>query len=453
MLVSFTVENWMSFRDPVTFSMVASKERQHGGRVPRIDAHSTKVLPIAAIYGGNASGKSNFVKALKFAKSFVVDGTRDEEVSIPVRSFRLNKKIASEPSRFKFEILIGDIVYEFSFMVNRTAVLEEKLVSIDDSGEKTLYDRQSSYPNFGDSLQSEEQRLSVVFQGTRKNQLFLTNAVSQQVNSFRPVYDWFKTSLVLIAPDATVEPLARFFDENADLSAAMREILPQFDTGILRLAEVQVPLASVPFPRSLIEKHLEAQKEGTRLHFSVNDRPFVAYRQSNKVIVKKLVTYHATDDDTEVSLNFNEESDGSRRVIDLLPVFIRLMKQGLGCVFVIDEIDRSLHTLLIRRLVEMYLNNVTPDSRSQLLMTTHDVLLMDQTLLRRDEMWVAERDSCGASTLYSFGEFKGVRYDKDIRKSYLLGRLGGIPRLSFEYGLPRDLPAAKNRKVKNAPAK
>jgi len=113
-------------------------------------------------------------------------------------------------------------------------------------------------------------------------------------------------------------------------------------------------------------------------------------------------------------------------------------------VFVIDEVDRSLHTLLTRRLLEAYLASCSADTRSQLLLTTHDVLLMDQQLLRRDEMWVAERKPSGASTLVSFAEFKDVRYDKDIRKSYLQGRLGGIPRilLNSHFSESDETPAA-----------
>jgi AAA15 family ATPase/GTPase len=103
--------------------------------------------------------------------------------------------------------------------------------------------------------------------------------------------------------------------------------------------------------------------------------------------------------------------------------------QGFKKVYVIDEVDRSLHTLLTHKLLDAYLATCSTETRTQLLLTTHDVLLMDQNLLRRDEMWVAERDASGNSSLMSFSEYKDIRYDKDIRKSYLQGRLGGIPRI------------------------
>lgn len=125
----------------------------------------------------------------------------------------------------------------------------------------------------------------------------------------------------------------------------------------------------------------------------------------------------------------SQESDGSQRLIDLLPAFVDLGNDDARSVYVIDELDRSLHALLTRRLLEDYLSTRSTGTRTQLLLSTHDVLLMDQRWLRRDEMWVTERDAAGASNLFSFNEYRDVRSDKDIRKSYLQGRLGGIPRI------------------------
>src|SRR5690606_37983935 len=122
-------------------------------------------------------------------------------------------------------------------------------------------------------------------------------------------------------------------------------------------------------------------------------------------------------------------SDGSRRLIDLLPAFCDVCDVDRSRVYFIDEIDRSLHTLLTRRLVELFLSSCDHECRNQLFFTTHDVLLMDQDMFRKDEMWVTEKSTEGASALYSFSEFSDIRNDKDIRKSYLQGRMGGIPKL------------------------
>jgi hypothetical protein len=152
-------------------------------------------------------------------------------------------------------------------------------------------------------------------------------------------------------------------------------------------------------------------------------------RQGAKLTAKKLMSFHQGTDGTEIRFEMHQESDGTLRLIELLPVFLRLADSSAEQVYVIDEIDRSLHTLLTRSLLQGYLSGCSAKTRSQLLLTTHDVLLMDKELLRHDEMWVTERDAAGASTLFSFSEYKEAGKDKDIRKSYLQGRLGGIPHI------------------------
>ena len=436
MLISFRIENWMSFRNQVTFSMVASRERQHSDRVPKLGKYQTRILPVAAIYGGNASGKTNFFKALSFAKALVVKGTQPDSL-IPVESFRLDARMAEQPTRLGFELLVDEIIYEFSFAATRKAVLEEKLVVITASREKVLYHRRDGKPNFDDAL-ARDQFLQFAFQGTRDNQLFLTNSVSQKVDTFRPVYDWFKDTLELVAPDSRFEPFEQFLDEGQPLYATMNEMLSQLDTGIAHLGGEELPFENMPLPEPLKTKLQEDVKEGMTVRLltePINER-FVVTRKEGELVAKKLVTYHPKADGTEAKFEMRHESDGSQRVIDLLPAFLELSAQISKKVYVIDEVDRSLHTLLTRRLIEAYLANCTTETRTQLLLTTHDVLLMDQQLLRRDEMWVAERDATGASSLISFSEYKDVRYDKDIRKSYLQGRLGGIPRILLGGTLP-----------------
>ena len=213
MIISFSVENWMSFRDQATFSMIASRERQHGERVPKLGKYQTRVLPVAAIYGGNASGKTNFFEALYFAKTLVVKGTGIDSL-IPIEPFRLDDEGTNRPSRFAFELLIDETIYDFSFTVTRRAVIEERLVIITSNSEKVLYDRRDGKPNFGASL-AKDMFLKFAFKGTRDNQLFLTNSVSQKVDKFRPVYDWFRTRSISSHPTRYLSPL---------ISSLMRDI-------------------------------------------------------------------------------------------------------------------------------------------------------------------------------------------------------------------------------------
>lgn len=429
MIVSFSVENWRSFREECVLSMVASRERQHGDRVSRIGKYQTRILPVAAIYGGNASGKTNLFMALRFAKWLVVKGTQTDGL-IPVERFQLDDDLKQKPARFKFELLIDELIYEFSFAITEREVSEERLILITSSSEKELYARKGAQVSFHPSLE-RNLFLNFAFKGTRENQLFITNSVSQKVDDFRPVYDWFKESLELIAPDSRFQPFEHFLDEGHPLYEAMNELLPQLDTGIKSLGGENVPLENVTLPESLKSKLQEEVKEGmtVRLMGGSGSERLVFSRKNGDLTVKRLVSYHPKVDGTNVKFEIQHESDGSQRVIDLLPAFLSMSDTKAKKVYVIDEVDRSMHTLLTRSLIEGYLANCSGESRTQLLFTTHDMLLMDQQLFRRDEMWVTERNAEGGSTLTSFSEYKDVRYDKDLRKSYLQGRLGGVPHI------------------------
>ena len=408
--------------------MVASREKQHGSRIPRVEKYQARVLPVAAIYGGNASGKTNFFNALTFIRNLVVEGTGPDKL-IPVEPYRLDDAYSEKPSRFSLELLVDETIYEFSFAATSKSITEEKLVEVTSTSEKTLYDRKDDKPNFHGSLNREE-FLHFAFRGTRDNQLFLTNSVSQKVDRFKPVYNWFQNTLNLIAPESVYNNFGNFLDEKHPLYNRMNEMLSQLDTGISRLSGEEVSFDNIPFEESAkneLRKNVREDKPVAVFFPMINER-FIFTRNAGELVAKKLVALHSKLDGEDVRFEIRQESAGSQRLIDLLPAFFTDTLSS-GRVIVIDEVDQSLHTLLTRKLLEMYLDNCDPKSRSQLLFTTHDVLLMDQELLRRDEMWVTERNLEGISDIFSFSEYKDIRYDRDIRKSYLQGRLGGVPRI------------------------
>ncbi len=428
MLVSFSFENWMSFRDSVSFSMVASRERQHGERVPRVPKYQVGLLPVTAIYGANGSGKTNFFKALNFVRLLVVRGTV-QDGRICVEPYQLDRASVDKPSRFKLELLIDETIHEFSFAVTPSAVVEEKLIRVTSSNEKTLYHRQDNRLKVHPSLE-RNQFLHYAFSGTRDNQLFLTNSVSQNIELFRPVHDWFKDVLDMIAPDGRFGLFEHVLDEIDPLYNNMGEMLSHLDTGISRLGEMEIPLNRLGYPEKFIVDLQENVKEGAnlRLYDPLTNERYIITRKSRELVAKKLIAFHMRSDGTYAEFNLRQESEGIQRAIDLLPAFLGVMATDSRKVIVVDEIDRCLHSLLTRKLIAGYLVNCSRKSRAQLLMSTQDLLLMDQGIFRRDEMWVTERDQEGSSTLYSFSDFKDVRYDKEVRKSYLQGRLGGVPR-------------------------
>ena len=396
MILSVSIENWMSFRDRVTFSMIATRERRHNHRISKIPKIRTRVLPIASIYGGNASGKSNFFKALNFVRKFVVEGRRLGR-SLQVHPFQLDQNCEKTPTQFEFEILAEEKVYVFNFSVISNQVVDETLVEVGSKNERVIYDRTGRTINTSEA--EDKEFFSMLLEKQERNRLFLTKAYSYKLDKVRPIYNWFANSLDLVAYESRFVPNHRFFHNTHPMSSTINVMLRQLDTGIDSLRSEEASVDILPLSQ-------EQKESGT----------------------KKLVTFHTSAEGTQKKFEVFQESEGSRRAINLLPNLIELSSESKK-VFVIDDFDRSLHTLLTRKLIESFLNNCSTNSRSQLLIATHDAMLIDQSLLRRDEMWLTERRADAGSDLYSIGDFEEAKKDKDIRASYLVGRMGGIPQI------------------------
>jgi uncharacterized protein len=430
-IINYSVENWRSFRDKASFTMLATSEQQHGERVPAVKKYRTRVLPSAVIYGGNASGKTNLFQAIMFMKNMVLEGTGVEpDKLIDVEPFRLDAAQLDMPCRFLIELLVDEIIYEYAFAVTKRAVIEEKLTKITSSSERVLFNRKGDKPNLDPSLAKNE-ALKYAFQGTRDNQLFLTNTVSQKIETFLPIRNWFKESLVLVAPDSRFSHYNYFIDADNPLYEEMSRILPLLDTGVFGLGGKELSFEQLPIPAEIKKDIQEKVKEHEAILVSLasDNLWFEVSRKKGVLVARKMVTKHRDVSGNEVDFEMQIESDGSRRVIDLLPAFLDISTQGSKKVYFVDELDRSLHTLLSRKMIEFYLASCSKSSRAQLILSTHDLLLMDQDIFRRDEMWVTESNKDGSSSLFSFSEYKDLRYDKDLLKSYLQGRLGGIPKI------------------------
>lgn len=269
--------------------------------------------------------------------------------------------------------------------------------------------------------------MQFVFDATRDNQLFLTSSVLQNVEKFRPVYNWFRYSLRLIRPDNPFLVDWRLLREEDPIHQKVQELLPQLDVGILRLDSKEIPRDNIGFSvqrkNNISNDFMDDMAIASR---SPRTRPYRIIRKDGKSVAKKLVTRHLKEDGTEAVFEIYQESAGSQRILELLPSVVSLLSLESRHVLFIDEVDRSLHTLLTQQLLSIFLSRCSAETRSQLMFTTHDTELLNQSFLRRDEIWVAERESNEASSLTSFSEYDDVRNDKDIRKSYLQGRLGGI---------------------------
>lgn len=430
MLITFSVENWRCFKDEVTLNMTAGRERQHLERLPTVKPFGLKLLPISAIYGANASGKTKLIEALAFLQQFVILGTQSTDQRIPVQRFKLDSDYLSKPVKFSVDALIDEKLYSYTTQILPEAIVEESLVIETASKSLIVFKRnEKGKIVFGKGFFSPERLAFMEFisQATRKNQLFLTTAIQLGAFELEPLYNWFKTKLIILTPTSEYLALNRFVDPSDELNAQMIDLIRKFGTSIDHFI-------SQPINES---NPLDAKSIQLNIYNLVKDRipqntpsmrimDLFTTQSGDETTIKRLVAIHKNKKEDDILFSLREESEGTRRLLALIPAFVELrMEQNF--VYVIDELDRSLHTQLLEWLIRYYLNSCGEGSRSQLIFTTHDVNLLTQNLFRRDELWGVQKNFAGESDLYSFREFKDIRQDKDIRKIYLNGLIGAVP--------------------------
>lgn len=424
MLIRLVVENWKSF-PTLEFSAVAGKEQRHRSRVPVVEKPRMRLTPISAVYGGNASGKSNFFEAVEFARRLVVNGMGIPlDRPIEVKPFRLNSAAPKEPTRFMFEILTDKGAFRYAFTIARGEIAEESLTELLQTVDKPVFERRGADIKLKRRM-PEQDALEYVGRGTRKNILFLTNSVSQNCVGFRHIYDWFSETLLTLSPNSLCNVFEMYADENSPFQPHNQETLDDFDVGIERIDLIDTPLEQAPALAALLKKCAD-MPDGTAL---CRDS-YLVRKNAGEISLSKMVAVHSLEDDARSTVQFelDDESDGTRRLLNLIPTFTLLLHASRPRVVFIDEIDRSMHHLLTRKLITDYLVNCSAASRSQLFFTTHDPLLMDQSLLRRDELWIVDKADGRRSQLLCVDDFN-VRHDKALVNSYLIGRFGGVPNL------------------------
>lgn len=445
MLIQFTASNFLSIDAPVVFSMEASKESQHVERVAESDGVAMRTLQAAAIWGGNASGKSNLCRVLDFAQFLVVKGTRPDAPTgrIP---FRLRDGATLEPSRFEFRILVEvdgrEKLFDYAFAVTSNEVVEESLVELKSASQRVYFDRKAKTATsdahftldwWERKVVPDEDRLFARFvaKGTKRNQLFLHEAMDRNLMLLAPIYRWFRDQLVVLEQHDEFHSLKIQESNRQELRDYTVDLLKKADTGIMAMEALEVPLSSVGFSQEMHDDLLATIKEdeGGILFRSPRGERFSVFRKEGELMASRLVTYRKSREGKKVPFETRDESDGTRRLFDLAPVLHDLDAPGCRRVYVVDELDRSMHTQLTEALLGHYCSTRSKNTRTQFIFTTHDVLLIDQRLLRRDEMWFIERGEHGETLLESLADYKDVRNDKDVRKAYLEGRFSGLPKI------------------------
>lgn len=434
MLINFSVENFRSFGDEQTLSLIASSAQTgHAEHCVPIPGSDESALRTSVIYGANAAGKSNLVKAIDFARALVVDGAGPTK-RIALNQFRFTDEPA-KPSSFEFRFMANGRVFVYGFDITKDEVTAEWLSATTDSGrESDLFNRTKKEIAFGDfskfgssAITSSKALNALELLGVRPNQLLLSKIVDldqdRRGELLESVVWWFTKCLMIVSPDSSFGPIIEYLDRESRFRDFASEFLNTIGTGIGELGIEQTAIKAEQLPKPLVES-LQSRNEveatpiaigaGMSLQLDPNDPA--------TVIRRNLASTHRVGS-KEFNLPFQDESDGTQRFLNLLPALFRL---HTGCqVFVIDELDRSLHPLLAHALIKFFVDSC-PGACQQLIVTTHETHLLDLDLLRRDEIWFVEKDERQQSHLYSLTDMH-VRKDLRIEKSYLQGRFGAVP--------------------------
>jgi AAA15 family ATPase/GTPase len=419
MLIEFRVANFRSLRDEQVFSMVADngKELQETNTFDSGIAKLGRLVASAAIYGPNAAGKTNLLKALQFMQSVVLKSTTAVPTGLTYTPFKLDLLKRDEPSQF--EVTFGDCEtgsrYQYSFSLDAERIHHERLIEFKARAnlifERTYLPAKKSYKwDFGKSFRGNR---TVWRDATRDNALFLSTAVQLNSTQLLPVFNWFQKRLVAIVGDTTF---------NAALTLKLlnepngkERLLPFMREADFSIADVEVQREPIS-PQQMVPIQ-------PGLPFTM---PLVDLGGPNESPTLAKVSFsHRPDDPVQIDLT--DESSGTQALFRTAGAWLNVFTNGE--VLLVDEIDSSLHPLLVRFLVNLFHSRKSNPCRAQLVCTTHDTSLLNQGLFRRDQVWFVEKSEDYASRCYPLSDFS-PRKDEIIEKWYMRGRYGALPILT-----------------------
>lgn len=452
MLIRFSVQNFMSFDSEkmTSFSMAASKATRLKNHV--IEQENHRLLRSGIIFGPNASGKSNLVHAMDFSKKIILGGC--SRVNLSKKYFRLKKEDSNKPGVFQYDIIVDNNTFSYGFAVSysKGIILSEWLYKIgtakeecyflrevqDDGSVKVNTDikdnkRDKGVMRFKDNLyvfeESERMQKKMILSDIAER----SSSSSKFLKQFIDVYDWF-TKLMVIYPYSQYVGHGEILSEE-ERKIKFEKLLKFFDTGIDSVEEkvssletifdnVDLDFEEKAMLRQELENDICDIKDKAMI--TLGDSVITLKKQDNgETQAVRMVLDHGNHEDL---FECTDESDGTCRMFDLIPLLLSTELDSR--VIVIDEIDRSFHSKLTLKFIELFYN-LCGKTNTQLIATTHDLMLMDLELLRQDEIWFVEREKNHSSDLYSLNKFK-ERYDKRLQKDYLLGKYGALPKFYYD---------------------
>lgn len=410
MFVEFTVSNFRSFKEPHTFSLVASKNKEHLEENTFLENDKTRLLNSAVIYGANASGKSNFFLALSFFLKFTISSGPKLQIGDPIDTepFLFAKQTKVEPSTFELIFFLNGIRYRYGLAVDTGMVQQEYLFAVMKVREVTLFTRVKQDIEINPTYFKEGQKIK---DSVRVNASFLSICAQLNGETAKSIISYMQNYIVTSGLSTHGKNTSQKLLEKKGRDAVIKFL----SFADIQIKDIKTESVSVDFSRlgdkdfeEFLKKKLPGAKE-EKVYFS-----HTVYDGSEAI-------------DTQF-LDIDDESAGTRKLFEYTGSILETLERGTPLF--IDEFDSRLHPLIIEGIIKLFNSPESNPNHAQLVVSCHAVNIMTNKLFRRDQIWFCEKDQYGATDLYSLVEYnEPVRSDASFSKSYLQGKYGAVPYL------------------------
>ncbi len=411
MLIEMNVANFRSFLGQQTFSLISGKGKElHDSNTFAVNG--IELLRSAAVYGPNAGGKSNFLKALQTMRHIVLESAAKWQRGdkLPVVPFRLNAHSAKAPSEFEVSFIVDSVRYQYGFAATPERIYEEWLLAYPKKRPQRWFGRawnekEQSYDwDLGNNLVGEKQLWQ---KSTRDNALFLSTAVQLNSEQLQPIFDWFKIFLRMADMGGWDPTFSASLCEKNE-KARVVDFLRAADLHIEDILVEKKPFDSMGLPEDM-PKSL---------------RVMIAEEMKDKQLLN-IQTVHKDRDGSPVAFDLEEESDGTQKLFAFAGPWIDALAHGY--ILFIDELHDNLHPRLVQFLVQLFHNAEINPQNAQLVFTTHETSILNQDVFRRDQIWFCDKDDEQSTKLYPLTDFSPRKGRENLELAYLSGRYGALP--------------------------
>lgn len=443
MLIRFILDNYLSFGDQSEFNLLS-------GRQTRLNHHQYKfndveILKMSAVYGANGAGKSNFIKGIKTLKEIVLSGTLP--TGIFNSRFKLDKENKERGILLGVEFISQETPFLYAVEIDNGRIEKEELY-ISGLGQQ---ENSIVFERTKDNEGINRVRFSKEFDKTDEGKLLRKLITKSYKKSNKPfihilhelehslldeinkAYHWFQNRLYIVQPDIQAAALVHKFKTDSDFQKFTTDLICSFQTGINNIQTESQNLKDFLGENETTDsqeiEEILKENPDQMVGLRSKNEEIIVTNEDNNILTHRLYFNHSGQDE-DAKFYVNEESDGTQRLLDYIPAFKGIIENDN--VFIIDEIERSIHPLIVKELLRKF--SEQEDTKGQIVFTTHESNLLDQDIFRQDEIWFTEKDEFGKSHMYPLSDFK-EHHTLDIQKGYLDGRYGAIPFL----GNLRDL--------------